>query len=85
MAVIRSLGLATVIDLRTPRELERTGRGPLGPEPMAYRHLSVIGDGTGEALAAPAAAGEELSERYLWYLDVGRRSLVEALDVVSDP
>ena len=29
--LLRSLGLATIIDLRTSRELERTGRGPLGP------------------------------------------------------
>ena len=85
VAVIRLLGLATVIDLRTSRELERTGRGPLAPEPMVYRHLSLINDGTGEAMAAPAATGEELSERYLWYLDVGRQSLVDALEAVSDP
>ena len=44
---LRSLGLTTVIDLRTPRELERTGRGPLEPEPVGYRHLSVIRDGAG--------------------------------------
>jgi hypothetical protein len=83
--VLRALGLATVIDLRTARELEETGRGPLAPEPMVYRHLSLISDGGGEALAAPAPAGEELSERYLWYLDVGRHSLVEAFGVLSDP
>ena len=85
VAVLRSLGLATIIDLRTSRELEETGRGPLAPEPMAYRHLSLISDGGGEAMAAPAPAGTELSERYLWYLEVGRQSLVEALGVLSDP
>ena len=52
---------------------------------MAYRHLSVIRDGEGEAMAAPAPAGEDLAERYLWYLDVGRQSLVEALELVSEP
>ena len=41
VGVLRSLGLATMIDLRTARELSRTGRGPLAAEPIAYRHLSV--------------------------------------------
>jgi protein-tyrosine phosphatase len=85
VAVLRSLGLATVIDLRTSRELEHTGRGPLATEAIAYRHLSVIHDGDGEAMAAPAPPGEDLSERYLWYLDVGRRPLVDALTLLSEP
>jgi protein-tyrosine phosphatase len=91
--VLRSLGLATVIDLRTSRELDHTGRGPLGSEPIVYRHLSVIpeGDlsvvreGEGEAVGAPARPGEELGERYLWYLDTGRSALVDALMLVTEP
>jgi hypothetical protein len=83
--VLRSLGLATVIDLRTTRELVRTGRGLLEPEPVTYRHLSVIVEENGEALAAPALAGDDLAERYRWYLDTGRGALVEALELVGDP
>ncbi len=83
--VLRSLGLATIIDLRTSRELDRTGRGPMAAEPIAFRHLSVIGAGRGEAMAAPAPPGRELSSRYLWYLDRGREALVEALSLVADP
>jgi len=83
--LLRSFGLATIIDLRTSAELASTGRGPLAPEPMAYRHLSLIRDGEGEAVAAPAPAGEDLAERYLWYLEIGRRSLVDALELVSEP
>jgi protein-tyrosine phosphatase len=82
---VRGLGLATIVDLRTGHELERTGRGRLAEEPTAYRHLSLIRDGEGEALAAPAPPGEELSLRYGWYLDGGRDSLVEALRLISDP
>jgi protein-tyrosine phosphatase len=89
---LRGMGLATVVDLRTERELHRTGRGPLGPEPVAFHHLAVVregvpGDGTGagaaagESMAAPD--GDDLSERYLWYLDVGRESLVEALTLLG--
>jgi protein-tyrosine phosphatase len=83
--VVRSLGLNTIIDLRMAAELERTGRGPLHSEPIGYRHLSVIRQGGGEAIAAPAPAGEDLAERYLWYLDVGRQALVEALHLISEP
>ena len=36
-------------------------------------------------MAAPAPAGEDLSERYLWYLEVGRQSLVDALGLLADP
>jgi hypothetical protein len=82
---LRSMGLNTVIDLRTARELERTGRGPLAPEPVAFHHLSLITDGGGEAMAAPAEEGDDLAERYLWYLEVGRASLVDALSLISEP
>ncbi len=83
--VLRSLGLATVIDLRTTREVTRTGRGLLEPESVHYRHLSVIVEEDGEALAAPALAGEDLAERYRWYLEVGRGALVESLELLGDP
>ncbi len=82
--LLRSLGLATVIDLRTTREVVRTGRGLLEPEPVHYRHLSVIVEENGEAMAAPALAGDDLAERYRWYLEVGRDALVEALELVGD-
>jgi len=36
-----------------------------------------------ESLAAPAPAGDDLAERYLWYLDVGRASLVQALTLLA--
>ena len=37
----------------------------------------------GEALAAPAPPGDDLAERYLWYLEVGRDSLVGALTLLG--
>ncbi len=84
---LREMGLATVVDLRTPRELEQTGRGPLEPEAIGYRHLSVIREGpggeAGEAMAAPE--GDDLSARYLWYLEVGASALVEALTILGEP
>ena len=55
-----SLGLATVIDLRTARELERTGRGRSDRSRSRYHHLSVIGEGAAGRRTArpwPAPAG----------------------------
>jgi hypothetical protein len=87
VATLRSLCLTTVVDLRTERELARTGRGPLEPEPITYRHLSVVreGEADGEAMAAPAPAGDDLAERYLWYLEVGRQPLVDTLGLLGEP
>lgn len=90
VAHLRRRGLRTVVDLRTERELATTGRGPLAPEPVAFRHLAVVREGEGrsaegEALAAPAPVGDDLAERYLWYLDVGRSALVEALGLLGHP
>jgi protein-tyrosine phosphatase len=82
---LKSMGLATVVDLRTPRELDRTGRGLLAGEPVAFAHLSVIREDGGEAVGAPAEPTGELSERYLWYLDHGREALAGALALVADP
>lgn len=36
-------------------------------------------------MAAPAPAGDDLSERYLWYLETGRQALVGALDLIAEP
>ena len=91
VATLRAMGLRTVVDLRTERELHASGRGPLEPEPVAFHHLAVVQEGVrgadgaeGESLGAPAPPGEDLAERYLWYLDVGRGSLVEALTLMGD-
>ncbi len=80
--LLRSIGIATVVDLRTARELDRTGRGLLEPEPIRFRHLSVVVEEDGEAVAAPS--GDDLATRYLWYLDVGRQALVAALELLAD-
>ena len=90
VALLRTLGLRTVVDLRTGRELQTSGRGPLEPEPVAFHHLAVVQEGApgtagddGESVAAPAPPGDDLAERYLWYLEVGRGALVEALTLLG--
>ena len=82
--VLRGVGLASVIDLRTDAEVERTGRGLLGAEPVRHVHLPVVQEG-GASQGAPTEAQEDLPQRYLWYLDVGRDALVAALTLVGDP
>ena len=70
--VLRSLGLATIIDLRTARELERTGRGPLATEPSPSATCRSSGRASGEADGRSRLPRvDDLSERYLWYLDSG--------------
>ena len=83
--VLRGVGLASVIDLRTADELERSGRGLLGNEAIAYLHASVLQEEAGESVAVPAPSGDDPAERYLWYLEVGRRALTEALTMIADP
>jgi len=83
--VLRGVGLASIIDLRTATEVGRTGRGPLGGEPIAYLHASVLQEEGGESVAAPAPSDDDPAERYLWYLEVGRQAFTEALGMVADP
>ncbi len=82
--ILREIGLSSVIDLRTVAEVERTGRGLLGAEPVRHVHLPVVQDAVASQ-GAPAEAQEDLPSRYLWYLDVGRDALVSALTMVGDP
>ncbi len=73
LEVLREVGLASVIDLRTATELGRSGRGLLGEEMVAYLHASVLQEEGGESVAIPAPSDDDPAERYLWYLEVGRR------------
>ncbi len=83
LLVLRQMNLAGVIDLRTSAEAERTGRGLLAEEPIRFLHASVLQEEGGESAGGPGL--DQLGERYLWYLDVGRQALVAALTVVADP
>jgi hypothetical protein len=85
VAVLRNLGLSSVIDLRTPTEVERTGRGRLAVEPLHYVHLTVTVQEGGESQAAPTTFQADLADRYLWYLDVGAQNLATTLGVIGDP
>ena len=83
LVVLRSVGLATVVDLRTATEVERVGRGPLAGEPVRYVHLSVLQDEGGEGRAAPVQVDDDIADRYLSYLATGR-ALVDAVALMAD-
>jgi hypothetical protein len=93
--LLDELGLVTILDLRTRVEVETTGRGPLAATSVVYRHLSVLpetgsdrpgdGESDGESVAAPDPAGDDLAERYLWYLDGGRTALAGAITLLAEP
>ncbi len=85
LAVLRDLELASVIDLRTPTEVERVGRGLLGSEPVRYVNLSVLAEDGGEQQAAPAPRLADTAERYLSYLEMGRGALVTSFGLMADP
>lgn len=82
--LLREIGLATIIDLRTPSELARYGRGPLVGEPIGYHHLALIDDDQVMNREGPAESQADLAQRYLHYLEIGKNTLVEALTMVSD-
>jgi hypothetical protein len=83
LEALRRLGLAAVVDLRTGAEAERTGPGLLAEEPVRFLHASVLQEEGGESAGGPSH--DQMGERYLWYLDVGRQALVAALTTVADP
>ena len=84
LIVLRDLGSASIVDLRTAAELDRTGRGLLGAEPVDYLHLSVIDEDGGESRGIPAPADDDLAHRDPWYLEIGRERVpVQALTMVG--
>jgi protein-tyrosine phosphatase len=79
---VRALGVDRVIDLRSPEEISTVGRGALGDTGIEYVTASVIPMAAGEAVGAPS--GDDIAERYLWYLDVGADALVDAFGVLAE-
>lgn len=82
LEILREIGLAAVIDLRSAKEVQRSGRGRMETEPAHYLHASILekgGDG------ASSMTQKHLAERYLWFLEVGRDALVDALMLIGNP
>ena len=85
--VLRPLGLRTVVDLRTARELDHRGRFPFESYPVAFHHLSVL-DTTWDREAARIEnlpATEFLHRAYRQMLVDGGPRFAAAFDVLAAP
>jgi protein tyrosine/serine phosphatase len=80
------LGVRTIVDLRTPTEVESTGPGPLVAEGIRHVNLDLI-PSWGAERAVPHEQREhgDLSHFYMGYLDDAPDAIVEALRVIADP
>ena len=92
VALLRSLGLRTVIDLRTPMEADREGRGPLANEPVEYVNLPFMPDEQmirGRDVAQDLVVAERREtdrvQRYLNYLRHAGDRVVGAVRVMASP
>jgi protein-tyrosine phosphatase len=78
---LESLGVDRVIDLRSPTEIASVGRGSLGEGQVEYLTASVIPTAGSEATGAPSS--DDLAERYMWYLEVGRDAIAESFEILA--
>lgn len=82
VAALRRLGVDLIIDLRSPDEIAQVGRGALAGGAIEYLNAPVIPTLTGEAQGVPPS--DDMADRYLWYLDVGREAFVTAFGALAD-
>ena len=83
---LSELGVRTVVDLRTPSEVEMAGPGPLVAEGLRHVNLDLI-PSWGAERAVPHEKREEgdLSHFYMGYVDDAPDAIVEALRILADP
>lgn len=80
----RNLGVASIVDLRNPDEVARTGRGLLAREPIHFVNASVLPTTRIEERAdGPTTGADYLVERYLHYLDVGGEAFARAIQEMA--
>lgn len=84
-------GLRTVVDLRTPLEAEKEGRGLLAMEPVAYHNLPFVpdevvvpGDPRHELIVTERREQDRV-EHYLEYLRLAGGIVAQALRVLARP
>lgn len=84
--LVCSLGLQTVVDLRTYAEVAERGSFPAAQLGVAYHHLPLL-----ESVWEPGSFGPSddapafLAARYAEMLAVGGRSIAAALELLADP
>ena len=82
LEVFRALGIAAIVDLRSPAEIERTGRGLIGDEPHRFVSAPVLSNyATNESRGVIDES--YLTRRYLQYLDVGAPAFVSVFEEMT--
>lgn len=91
------LGVRTVLDLRTGREVEQEGPGPLRATGVVHHHVSLIPEPPGEPVereidrAVPhrpdrsGATPTDMTGYYVGYLEDAPQALARALRLLADP
>jgi protein-tyrosine phosphatase len=83
LELFRRLGIASIVDLRDPDEVARTGRGLLAREAILFVNPSVLSTTIEERAVASVVGDDYLFERYLHYLDVGREAFARAIQEMA--
>jgi len=78
----RHLRVTTVLDLRSPKEIERDGVGPFVDDALHYINIPFLHESsdTGQ----PGRISEGLVKRYLSYLEFATDNVVRALETIAD-
>jgi len=84
-AVLASLNIASVIDLRTVGEVEARGRFPEDIEGVRYFHFPLTETLPGEEQAPSWDDPKFVSDRYFGMLTEGGDSVASAIRVLADP
>jgi protein-tyrosine phosphatase len=82
LAILRELGIVTVVDLRSTAEWE-SGRFPVDQIPVAIHHVPIV-----EQILDPtryALPEGMLAARYQDYARIGAAPIAKALSVIADP
>lgn len=80
--LLADVGLATIIDLRTGREIANEGRGPLEHEDVAYVHLPFIADLEVQD-EVPDAVERDVLADYVHMLDTAGHLIAEAVVAIA--
>lgn len=91
VALLKDLGLRTILDLRTPVEADHEGRGPLAAEPIEYVNLPfipdelMVGDDKARELVVAERRETDRVQHYLNYLRYAGDRVVAAVRIMASP
>jgi protein-tyrosine phosphatase len=84
-ATLASLGIVTVIDLRTVLEADTQGRFPGDVDGVSYHHLPLTDTLPGEEETPEWDRASFVADRYLGMLTEGTATVTAALSLLADP